>query len=129
MFKLDFKVRDYECDLQGIVNNSTYQSYLEHARHEFLLEKGIDFAEYHKQGKTLVVVKAELEYKTPLTPGDSFYVNVEVAKEGRLKFIFLQNIYRKEDDKLVVKGKVTGVCLINGRPAVDEAMDAFLISE
>lgn len=129
MYRIDFKVRDYECDLQGIVNNSTYQSYLEHARHEFLLEKGIDFAEYHKQGKTLVVVKAELEYKTPLTPGDSFYVTVETAKEGRLKFVFNQNIYRAGDDKLVVKGKITGVCLINGRPAVDESMDAFLLSE
>ncbi len=35
-FCLDFKVRDYECDMEGIVNNATYMNYLEHARHEFL---------------------------------------------------------------------------------------------
>ena len=47
-FRLDFKVRDYECDIQGIVNNGVYQNYLEHARHEYLLASGVDFAELAK---------------------------------------------------------------------------------
>ena len=32
IFELKDKVRDYECDLQGIVNNANYQHYLEHCR-------------------------------------------------------------------------------------------------
>ena len=35
VFELKMSVRDYECDLQGIVNNAVYQNYLEHARHQF----------------------------------------------------------------------------------------------
>ena len=58
LFKIDFLVRDYECDLQGIVNNSVYQNYLEHARHQFLKTVGLDFSLLFQQGITLVVTRA-----------------------------------------------------------------------
>ena len=35
IFELEMEVRDYECDLQGIVNNANYQHYTEHTRHAF----------------------------------------------------------------------------------------------
>ena len=47
--ELEMKVRDYECDLQGIVNNANYQHYLEHTRHEFLTSVGVSFAALHEQ--------------------------------------------------------------------------------
>mgnify|MGYP000076768217 len=50
IYELPMKVRDYECDLQGIVNNANYQHYLEHTRHEFLLSAGVSFAGLHEQG-------------------------------------------------------------------------------
>ena len=36
IYELKMAVRDYECDLQGIVNNANYQHYTEHTRHMFL---------------------------------------------------------------------------------------------
>ena len=41
-FTLKFEVRDYECDLQGIVNNAVYQHYLEHTRHVYLKQNEVD---------------------------------------------------------------------------------------
>lgn len=124
IFTLDFKVRDYECDMQGIVNNSVYQNYLEHARHEYLLDRGIDFAELARQKINLVVLRAELDYKLPLVSGDEFYVDVRVEQQSRVRFDFVQNIYRKRDNKLMLAAKITGTSLNErGRPFVPEVIE------
>ena len=92
-FTLAFEVRDYECDLQGIVNNAVYQHYLEHTRHQFLKQHGIRFAELSKAGINLVVIRAELDYKAPLRSGDRFVVTLEMARSSPVKFEFVQEIY------------------------------------
>ncbi|WP_049630854.1 thioesterase family protein [Cellvibrio sp. pealriver] len=123
IFTLDFKVRDYECDMQGIVNNSVYQNYLEHARHEYLLAKGIDFAELARQKINLVVLRAELDYKLPLVSGDEFFVDVRVEQSSRVRFDFVQHIYRKRDNKLMLAAKITGTSLNErGRPFVPDVI-------
>lgn len=114
LFEHKDKVRDYECDLQGIVNNANYQHYTEHARHEFLLAYGISFAELHEQGIDCVVSKIEMRFKVPLRSRDEYAVRVNMVKEG-LRYIFLQDIYRLPDNTLCMKAKVEAVCLINGK--------------
>lgn len=127
-YSIPFKVRDYECDIQGIVNNSVYQNYLEHARHEFLLNEGIDFADLTESGVHLIVIRAELDYKKSLISGDSFYVTVCCQKNGRIRFDFIQNIYRKSDDALVLKAKITGTSINkSGRPVLPEAIQALCL--
>lgn len=116
LHSVEFKVRDYECDLQGVVNNANYQHYLEHARHEFLISKGISFAQLHEDGLDLIVVKVEIEYKYPLKSRDRFLVTVDVKKEGNIRIAFYQEIFRLPDMKLVVRAKVTGAATKNGRP-------------
>lgn len=113
---LDLTVRDYECDLQGIVNNAVYLNYLEHARHCFLLERNIDFTKLHTQGIDLVVHRIEIDYKQSLTSADMFRVISSMHREGPLRMIFEQEIFKLPDMKLVVKAKVTGVGVRNGRP-------------
>jgi acyl-CoA thioester hydrolase len=126
-FSLDLDVRDYECDMQGIVNNSVYQNYLEHVRHEYLKAVGIDFKTYTLQGINLVVVRAELDYKFPLRSGDSFVVGLNMVRESALKFAFYQDIYRLQDRKLVLKAKITGTALNRrGRPEIPEELASVL---
>ena len=126
-FTLDMSVRDYECDMQGIVNNSVYQNYLEHVRHEYLRHVGIDFSEYARQGVNLVVVRAELDYKYPLTSGDTFVVGLNMRRESALKFAFYQHIFRLPDLKLVLKAKIIGTALNQrGRPAIPAALAALI---
>ena len=120
--ELTLKVRDYECDLQGIVNNANYQHYLEHTRHEFLLSAGVSFADLHTQGIDPVVARITISFKTPLKSGDQFVSKLYLKKEG-IKYVFYQDIFRKEDNKIVVKAVVDTVCVVNGRLTQSEVFD------
>ncbi|HHL40355.1 MAG TPA: acyl-CoA thioesterase [Deltaproteobacteria bacterium] len=126
-FSMEMSVRDYECDLQGIVNNAVYQSYLEHVRHCYLKSLGLDFAALARRGVNLVVVRVELDYKWPLTSGERFVVGLNMERRSRLRFAFRQDIYRLPDERPVLKGLVIGTGLdASGRPAVPEELDALL---
>ena len=112
----EFAVRDYECDIQGVVNNANYQHYLEHARHEFLISKGINFAQLHEDGLELIVTKVEIEYKYPLRSRDRFTVKTNIQREGNIRLVFLQDIFRTNDMKLIVRARITGAATKNGKP-------------
>ncbi len=113
-FELEMKVRDYECDLQGIVNNANYQHYTEHTRHEFLRSEGVSFADLHNRGIDAVVARLTMAFKTPLRSGDSFSSRLRLTKEG-IKYVFHQDIFRLPDNKPVLRATVETVCLINGK--------------
>ena len=124
-YELDFTVRDYECDLQGIVNNAVYLNYFEHARHIFLISKNINFARLHTEGIDLVVSRIEIDYKRSLTSGDTFVVRLNILREGQLKLIFNQDIFKLPENLLVARAKVIGVGLKHGRPIRLEDIPGF----
>ena len=115
-YSLEFLVRDYECDLQGVVNNANYQHYLEHTRHEYLISKGISFFQLHQEGIDLIVTSVEIEYKYPLKSHDRFRVSVDIERKGNAKLVFNQDIYRLPDEKHIIHATVTGIATKKGRP-------------
>ncbi|MBQ3610199.1 MAG: acyl-CoA thioesterase [Bacteroidaceae bacterium] len=127
IYELKMKVRDYECDLQGIVNNANYQHYLEHTRHEFLTAAGMSFARLHEEGIDPVVARLTMAFKTPLKSGDEFLSRLYLKKEG-IKYVFYQDIYRASDEKMVIKATVETVCLVNGRLSDSSVFDQTFAS-
>jgi len=126
-FTLEMAVRDYECDLQGVVNNAVYQNYLEHARHEYLKSIGIDFAALAAQGINLVVTRVEIDYKASLTSGDRFVVEVRPERLSPVRIGFRQDICRLPDRKVAIKALVTGTALnAKGRPQLPEELKDIL---
>ncbi len=129
IFELTMKVRDYECDLQGIVNNANYQHYLEHTRHEFLHTTGASFARLHDEGIDPVVARINMAFKTPLKSGDEFVSKLYLRKEG-IKYVFHQDIFRLPDGKVSLRATVETVCLIDGRlsdsPLFDQLFTPYL---
>ena len=126
IFELQMKVRDYECDLQGIVNNANYQHYIKHTRHEFLSSLGVSFARLHEEGIDPVVARLNMAFKTPLKSGDEFISKLYLKKEG-IKYVFYQDIFRLPDMKPVIKATVETVCVINGRLGDSETFNTIFL--
>ncbi len=126
-FNLELKVRDYECDMDHVVNNAVYLNYLEHARHEFLLGLGIKFGELSRQGISLVVTRIEADFKASLKSGDTFVVRTSLQRKGRIRLQFNQGIYRLPDQHLMLSAVVTGTALNQrGRPEIPPEIDRAL---
>lgn len=127
MHEIELKVRDYECDMDHVVNNAVYLNYLEHARHEYLREIGIKFGELSKQGVSLVVTRIEADFKASLVSGDMFCVRTAIARKGRIRLEFHQSIHRVSDKRLMLTAVVTGTALNStGRPEIPVALELAL---
>jgi acyl-CoA thioester hydrolase len=124
-FRIELKVRDYECDLQGIVNNGVYFNYLEHARHEFLAANNIDFAQLAADKINLVVIRSEIDFKSSLVPGDEFYVEIEPERISKTRFGFRQKIVRLKDEKVAIDALIIGTSLNErGRPFLPDYINS-----
>ena len=87
------EVRDSELDLQGIVNNSNYFVYFEHARHKALKSLGLDFKEFHDSGSDMVVSKVTIKFKFSLQSGDSYKVTSEFIVKSPVRILVKQKIF------------------------------------
>ncbi len=126
-YQLEFQVRDYECDMQGHVNNAVYMNYLEHCRHEFIKELGLDFSELVRRGISLVVIRAEIDYKYSLRSGERFMIGVILERVSPLRYRFVQDIYLLPEKKLVLKARVVGTGVnAKGRPHLPEEIGSAL---
>lgn len=125
---LIMEARDHECDIQGVVNNAHYQHYFEHARHRFLLKNGIDFAALAKQGINLMVSKIEIEYLQPIVAHDRFYITVEVAALSRLRYQFVQQLYKVGTEMPHAIAKTTVVTVDDSHKPIRHSPLAALIN-
>ena len=132
IFETRMEVRDYECDIEGIVNNANYLHYMEHTRHLFLKECGLSFADMHAKGVDAVVARMNLQFKTPLRCDDEFISRLALKKEG-IRYVFYQDIYRASDEQLCFKGVAELVSIVNGRlansPDYDKAFEKWITKE
>lgn len=113
IYEMPLKVRDYEVDSQGIVNNANYLHYLEHTRHEFCQEQGVSFRDMQRDGIDPVVSRIEISYLTPLRLAEKMTSCLWLERRGA-RFIFHQDIFNT-GGRQVVKALVTIVALEKGR--------------
>lgn len=119
------QVRDYECDLQGVVNHANYLHYMEHARHEMLRTIGESFSVKHDEGYDLFVTRTELDYRLSLRSGDAYTVGILLHRSGA-QLVAEQDVLRVADESVACRGKIFIVGVQDGQLTRGEYFDTIL---
>lgn len=113
-----FKVRTYECDSYGHVNNAVYLNYLEFGRMDYLQQCGFDYNGCVKAGFYLYVTHVDIFYKSSAYFGDELTIETEPVKLGAVSGTIHQ-VIRNQNGVVCAEADVTwaSVNSSSGHPA------------
>jgi len=108
-YKTQLRVRHYELDTLGHVNNAVYQNYLEQAAIEHLEQFGFSLQRYRELGGVFVMRRMAIEYLRPSLAGDTLEIVTWIDNMGRARTIRHYEIYRQGEDAPLVTAEALWV--------------------
>lgn len=109
-FELPIRVYYEDTDAGGIVYHASYLHFMERARTEWLMSKGVNLNTHAETDLEMFVVrKLDIEYRSPAFLCDDLVVRSQIITKSRTRATFEQNIYR--NDELLTRGSVEIVTL------------------
>src|SRR5208337_4234106 len=94
--QISVKIYYEDTDAGGVVYYGNYLRYLERARTEFLLDRGISVAEFHQKGLFFAVTHVEISYKRPARLGDIIKITTEIAEMKNASAVLKNLIFRND---------------------------------
>jgi len=102
------RVRSYEVDVEGHVNNAVFVHYLEHGRTRAMEEFGIPFQAWVDRGLYIVVTRLDMRIHAPAFMGDELEIRVTPINLQRVKGAFHQEILNLTRGNKAVTATVYG---------------------
>ncbi len=127
-FTLQLRVRHYEMDALGHVNNAVYQSYLEQAAIEHSENLGLTLNTYRELGCVFVMRRLAIDYLRPAIAGDYLEITTWIHQLRGSRAIRRYEI-RKTDNVLVVTAEALWVWVesasMRPKPIPQNILDIF----
>lgn len=108
---MEFRVYYEDTDAGGVVYHARYLGFFERGRTEFFRERGLSVQQLHEEGRVFPVVRMEIDFRYPARLDDLVRIETELVAVGNTSFTMLQRLLRVHDEKLLVEGRVTLVCV------------------
>ena len=126
--RLGIRIYYEDTDAGGVVYYANYLRYMERARTEFLLDRGIDVADYHDKGYLFAVVHVDVHYRKPARLGEMIEVTTEVTDMTNVTMTLRHQIFK--DAALLVDATVKLACINkDGKPQRLPAEFSQLLTE
>ena len=107
---LDIRVYYADTDAEGIVYYANYLRFAEYGRTEMMRDFGFEHAQmFNDTGTGLVVVNANINYKSPAKLDDLITIKSKVTNVGGASMKMKQSVYR--EDELLTDLDITLVCV------------------
>ena len=111
------RVQYHETDQMGVVHHSNYIRWFESGRTEMIRKAGISYREMEDLGLLLPVVDVQVKYHKPARYDELITIYTSIAKLTPVVMEFDYDVYRSEDDELLVSGKTSHIWINeNWRP-------------
>src|SRR6476646_3302873 len=108
-FTAQLRVRHYEMDTLGHVNNAVYQNYLEQAAIEHLEHLDFSLERYQQLGGIFVMRRIQIEYLRPAVAGDNLEVTTWIQEMRGSRAIRRYEICKQGYDQLLVTAEALWV--------------------
>lgn len=99
------RVRYRDIDIQGIVFNGNYMSYIDYGITEYFRHLGFPWKEMWKHDFDLAVLKAVQEFRSPAALDDILFVGVRVVRVGNSS-LHAEVTIVKEDGSVVLEAQM-----------------------
>jgi acyl-CoA thioester hydrolase len=114
---MEVKIYYEDTDCGGVVYYANYLRYMERARTEYLVSRGFAVKKLMDEGTIFMVLRAEIDYKSPARYGDTLVIETWVREVTRATMVFEHIMRHKETERIFVQCMAKAVFVdVNARP-------------